>query len=132
MATKFEHSSGWYKVSGSGRRFEVTYLTDSGLTFCENIRVGSYKEAVDYCRSRIHGLTKRPTPIHPENKEEPPFCSADCTYRQKFTGFDLQRNALRSELATMVDPWRCGWNLKPGCIGGRPLDYAPCTCKEGL
>lgn len=59
MATKFEHSFGWYKVSpGLGRRFEVTYETDSGLVFCENIRADSYALAVSYCRSRITGASK--------------------------------------------------------------------------
>jgi len=68
----------------------------------------------------------KPVPAHPDNTETPPECSADCRYRQKFTGFDLQRNALRTETAHMVEPYRCGWNLKDGAIGGRPLDYAPC------
>ena len=26
----------------------------------------------------------------------------------------------------MIEPIRCGWNIKPGAIGGRPLDYEPC------
>ena len=45
----------------------------------------------------------------------------------KYDGFTLQKNALRSELASMIDPIRCGWKLKPNCIGGHPLDYAPCV-----
>lgn len=69
----------------------------------------------------------RPKPVDPENTDAPPECKAGCPYRQAFTGFDLQRNALRSELASMIIPWRCGWNIKPGKIGGHPLDYAECT-----
>lgn len=71
-------------------------------------------------------VSKRPTPVDPSNTDEPPICVKDCRFRQKFTGFTLQRNALRSELASMVAADRCGWNLKPGHIGGHPLDYAPC------
>lgn len=68
----------------------------------------------------------QPTPLDPTNTN-PPTCSTDCKWRQRFTGYDLQRNALRMETASMVQPERCGWNLKPGRIGGHPLDYAPCT-----
>lgn len=69
---------------------------------------------------------RRPVAEDSECRVQPPVCSLDCRYRQQFSGFDLQRNALRSELASMVDSARCGWNLKPGHLGGRPLDYAPC------
>ena len=68
----------------------------------------------------------RPVPVDPSNTDDPPKCSADCRYRQRFDGFELQKNALRSELANMIEPLRCGWNLEPGMIGGRPLDYAAC------
>ena len=68
--------------------------------------------------------------LHPKASDptntDPPLCAVDCTWRQKYTGFALQRNALRSELASMIEPFRCGWNLKPGRIGGDPLDYEPC------
>lgn len=74
--------------------------------------------------------SQSPSPIDPENNEPPPKCSKDCLYRHHFNGFDLQRNALRSELASMIDKRRCGWNIKPGHIGGHTLDYAPCTYKE--
>jgi len=73
----------------------------------------------------------RPTPLCQDDPTTPPECEAECRYRQKFNGFTLQRNALRSELATMVDPYRCGWNLKPGKMGGHPLDYAPCIWRGG-
>lgn len=68
----------------------------------------------------------RPRPADPANTDTPPECGVGCRYRQKFDGFDLQRNALRTETAHMVEPYRCGWNLKEGAFGGRPLDYAPC------
>lgn len=71
-------------------------------------------------------MSRRPKAEDPTNSD-PPLCADDCTWRQKYTGFALQRNALRSELASMIEPFRCGWNLKPGLIGGQPLDYAPCT-----
>lgn len=69
----------------------------------------------------------RPRPVDPQNTDDPPECVAGCRYLMKYDGFALQKNALRSELASMVDPIRCGWNLKPDCIGGHPLDYAPCV-----
>ena len=72
----------------------------------------------------------RPRPVDPTNTEEPPVCSRECKYRQQFKGYDLQRNALRTETVSMVHPWRCGWNLRPGHIGGHPLDYAECIFKE--
>ena len=69
---------------------------------------------------------KRPQATDPQNDGPAPICAEECRYRQKFTGFALQRNALRSELASMIEPYRCGWNIKPGALGGRPLDYEPC------
>lgn len=71
-------------------------------------------------------MSRRPKAEDPTNSD-PPLCVDDCIWRQKYTGFALQRNALRSELASMIEHFRCGWNLKPGLIGGQPLDYAPCT-----
>jgi len=68
----------------------------------------------------------KPSPSDPFNSGAPPECADECCYRQRFDGFDLQRNALRTETASMVEPFRCGWNLKPGLIGGHPLDYEPC------
>lgn len=73
----------------------------------------------------------RPRPADPENVDDAPECKRECAYRQTFRGFDLQRNALRMETAYMISPVRCGWNLLPGRIGGRPLDYSPCTFSEG-
>lgn len=67
-----------------------------------------------------------PRPVDPDNTDPPPACASQCRYRQRFTGYARQRNALRSELAHMVSEWRCGWNLMPGRLGGQPLDYAPC------
>lgn len=58
---------------------------------------------------------------------DPPTCVADCKWRQRFDDYALQKNALRIETASLVQPERCGWNIKPGCIGGHPLDYAPCS-----
>lgn len=69
----------------------------------------------------------KPTPADPTNTDTPPECREDCPYQQKFNGFDLQCNALRMETASIINPCRCGWNLKPGLIGGRPLDYAECV-----
>lgn len=73
---------------------------------------------------------QRPIAADPENRDEPPVCSAQCRYRQSFGEFSLQRNALRSELASMIATDRCGWNIKPGRIGGRPLDYDQCVFVE--
>lgn len=69
----------------------------------------------------------RPTAVDPENKDAPPTCKAGCAYKQKFSSFSLQRNAIRTETTHMIAVNRCGWNLKPGVIGGSPLDYAPCV-----
>lgn len=71
-------------------------------------------------------LLRRPIPADPENTN-PPTCEQGCRWMQRFTGYELQRNALRTETASMVQPERCGWNLLPGRLGGHPLDYAPCT-----
>lgn len=70
---------------------------------------------------------QRPISIDPSNIEQPPACAHNCIYRQKFSQFRLQRNALRSELASLIATDRCGWNLKEGRLGGHPLDYHPCT-----
>jgi hypothetical protein len=78
---------------------------------------------VDPCPSR-------PRPADPTNVEDVPGCKQGCTYLQYFTDYSLQRNALRMETAHMINPRRCGWNLLPGRIGGRPLDYSPCTFSE--
>lgn len=67
----------------------------------------------------------RPVPSDPTNTD-PPECAKDCPWRHRFSGFDLQRNALRMETASMIHEDRCGWNIKPGHIGGHPLDYEPC------
>jgi hypothetical protein len=69
---------------------------------------------------------KRPTPVDPTSGSVPPECAKDCKWRQTFS-FDRQRNALRCEAANMVEAYRCGWNLKPGVLGGHALDYAACT-----
>jgi len=68
----------------------------------------------------------RPVPVHPENNGIPPECNFVCRYRQEFSGFNLQKNALRTETHHMVERYRCGWNLKPKALGGHPLDYEPC------
>jgi hypothetical protein len=77
------------------------------------------------CRRRL-APPRRPRPTDPENNGPRPECADECNYRQKYTGYALQRNALRMELASMVHPYRCGWNIKPGRIGGDPLDYEAC------
>ena len=69
---------------------------------------------------------KRPKPVDPSRRAVPPECAKDCKWRQTFS-FDRQRNALRCEAANMVEVYRCGWNLKPGVLGGHHLDYAACT-----
>jgi hypothetical protein len=78
------------------------------------------------CRRRISPI--RPTPADNGNLN-PPECKKDCKYRQIYKGFALQKNALRCELASMIVPERCGWNILPGRLGGYPLDYAPCYFK---
>ena len=72
----------------------------------------------------------RPRPADPTNVEETPECKRGCAYLQTFRDFSLQRNALRMETAHMINPDRCGWNLLPGRLGGRPLDYSACTFRE--
>lgn len=70
---------------------------------------------------------KRPTPADPERiGSVPPECTKDCKWRQTFS-FDRQRNALRCESANLINTYRCGWNLKPGYVGGHLLDYDACT-----
>lgn len=56
----------------------------------------------------------------------PPKCSAGCKYRMKYASDQRQVNALRVETIPFQD--RCGWDIKPGRIGGRPDDYYPCSC----
>jgi len=73
---------------------------------------------------------KRPRPTHPDNTDIPPVCSPDCRWRRTYRDYDRQRNALRMETAHMVQAARCGWNIKPGHLGGRDLDYEPCICSE--
>lgn len=71
----------------------------------------------------------RPNPEDPTNPGRP-FCKKKCQYRQSYNGYSLQKNALRSELASMIQSERCGWNLKLNHIGGHPLDYAPCIYRS--
>jgi len=68
----------------------------------------------------------RPIPADPTNPDRP-YCSKECTWRQAYNGSSLQKNALRLESGWNIEKQRCGWNLKPGFVGGHPLDYAPCT-----
>lgn len=70
----------------------------------------------------------RPVPVAANNTATPPICEEDCAYRLRYDDLSLQTNALRTEVHHMVEEWRCGWNLKEGVVGGRPLDYAPCIC----
>lgn len=120
---KHEYKQGWYRVRCIvGRKWELTYF-DGTHHWCEDVRIqGGHASATAYCKERIDAAA----PADPSD-HDPPTCSADCKWRQRFSGYDLQRNALRVETASMVQPERCGWNLKPGRIGGHPLDYAPCT-----
>lgn len=69
---------------------------------------------------------ERPWQKSPTESGVPPECAEDCKWRSIFS-HDRQRNALRMELASMVDKRRCGWKLKPAALGGRPLDYESCT-----
>jgi hypothetical protein len=71
--------------------------------------------------------SKRPTKIDINMPGIPPVCSEECKYMQSYSAFSLQRNALRMETPSLIAKYRCGWNLKPGHIGGDPLDYAPCS-----
>ena len=73
---------------------------------------------------------QRPKAVDPTNTDGPPACSRDCRYRQRFDGHKLQANALRMETGHLVETHRCGWNIKPGAMGGHPLNYAPCTYTE--
>jgi len=68
----------------------------------------------------------RPVAADPSNTDQPPVCSTDCPYRHSWDGNKLQRNALRLESGWSIERHRCGWNIKPGRLGGDPLDYAPC------
>jgi hypothetical protein len=68
----------------------------------------------------------RPTPIDPARDSVPPECAMDCKWWKTFN-FDIQQNALRLDAASIIEIYRCGWNLKPGVIGGHALDYAACT-----
>lgn len=77
-------------------------------------------------------LIIKPTASDPLNDVEPPTCKADCPYRQEFRGYDLQRNALRTETVSIVSKYRCGWNIKPGRIGGHPLDYEACIYSKNF
>ena len=61
-----------------------------------------------------------------------PPCSDNCTWRMKYDGFTRQRNALRMETSSMILPFRCGWKLKDGRIGGEALDYEPCQYLPGI
>lgn len=79
----------------------------------------------------IGSCPRRPVAADTENLGAP-VCASGCRYKQAFGGFDSQRNALRIELASMVQRERCGWNLLPGRIGGHPLDYAPCTALRAV
>jgi len=64
-----------------------------------------------------------PVPVASDNTSTPPLCEKDCVYRLRYDNFSLDANLLENH---MEDQWRCGWNLKEGVLGGRPLDYAPC------
>ena len=74
-----------------------------------------------------HGfnVAKRPTPVD-KDSGIPPVCEKNCKWLKRFNNFNRQSNSLRLESSHMVAETRCGWNLKPGKIGGHPLDYAPC------
>lgn len=69
---------------------------------------------------------KRPRPEDPEREAVPPACEPGCRW-QMIISTERQQNALRMELVSLVEECRCGWNLKPGQMGGpHPLDFAPC------
>ena len=99
------------------------------------LRIGNFKAADHFfaessraaivCeKARRIAEGTRPVRIDPENKKPRPICSKNCKWKIN-ASMKKQQNALRVE--TMVDPSRCGWNIKPGMIGGHPLDYAPCA-----
>ena len=98
------------------------------------LRIGNFKAADHFfaessraavvcekARRLVQGV--RPTRIDPENKMPRPICAKNCKWKTS-ANMNRQQNALRVE--TMVDQYRCCWNIKPGVIGGHPLDYAPC------
>jgi hypothetical protein len=68
----------------------------------------------------------RPNPSDPTTESVPPECAKNCKWRQTFS-FDRQKNTLRCEVSNLIETNRCGWNLKPGAMGGHALDYAACT-----
>lgn len=88
--------------------------------------LGGKFEYVDGGWEWIGKCPHRPDPADPENTGAP-ACEPACRWMQRFDGYTRQRNALRAEVAHLVQSERCGWNLLPGKIGGHPLDYAPCT-----
>jgi len=73
---------------------------------------------------------KRPVAVDRLNTEEPPVCAKNCQWRKLWEGDRLQHNGLRIESGWLVEKARCAWNLKPGHLGGRALDYAPCIMEE--
>lgn len=127
---KFIYETGWYSISTSGTKYCVTYSLDGSKCWVEDLPLSdarTYGEAVEYCKNKIRPVL-RPVPEDQENAD-PPECKKECRYRQIYRGLALQKNALRCELASMIVPERCGWNILPGRIGGDPLDYAPCYFK---
>lgn len=97
---------------------KIGNLKAADFFFKKSIRINHARLA---CRSRIEEI--RPSRVCEDNKTTRPVCQATCKWRIK-ANFNLQRNALRIE--TMVESNRCGWNIKPGVMGGHPLDYEPC------
>lgn len=102
------------------------------------LKIGNFKAADCFFRKATRLSTivahaerlmshKRPCVAGVQNKGPRPICSADCRYRQSFKEFGLQKNALRAEMASLINSERCGWNILPGMVGGHPLDYAPCN-----
>jgi hypothetical protein len=122
--------------------FNQMYYSAQGLSFIKGL--DSFKQTMPKSRARelyqaivetkgfewagfhfVKWLVAVSGRSHREDGLFPPKCKENCNYRQKYCSASLQVNALRVEIFSPSD--RCGWNLKPGRVGGRPDDYFPCT-----
>lgn len=111
----------------------VTNVSDGDLQFNSiALQLGEYNAIWIHAVENdpvFYNRPQFPYPVDPDRTAIPPECTKNCQWRQAFH-WDLQRNALRLEAPNMVEKYRCGWNLKPGHIGGDPLDYAPCIYSQ--
>ena len=69
--------------------------------------------------------------FYPERDWLPHPCKWACEYRFKVKSeHRLQSNAIRGEGMWSDHPWRCGFRLKEGRIGGRGCDYKECWYRK--